>query len=197
MGVSIIRTNGNPPPIPTTSTLPREANIREWSCILMVTSHYRSWNTSYMYKADLLWVWRGWVASIIRTNRYPPSTQRPRSKGKEIHSQVLEGRYQGMAASLWPLAIVAGAQLHYIYKADLVWVWTGYGAPIITYSTLHVTNQVNHLLLLLLRYCHHEVRPSVGVASVWPLTTVEGAEILYICMRQTFYEYDLGGLPQS
>ena len=44
---------------------------------------------------------------------------------------------------------------------------------------------------------NHEVRPSVGVASVWPLTTVEGAEILYIRMRQTCCEYDLGGLPQS
>ena len=33
---------------------------------------------------------------------------------KEILSQVPEGRYQGVESSLWPLATVAWAKLHYI-----------------------------------------------------------------------------------
>ena len=48
----------------------------------------------------------------------------------------------------------------YIHKADLLWVWTGYGAPIITNSTLHVRNQVNHLSTATM---NHEVRPSIYI----------------------------------
>ena len=32
-----------------------------------------------------------------------------------LHLQVSEGRYQGVAASLWPVATVQGAELQYIY----------------------------------------------------------------------------------
>ena len=47
-----------------------------------------------------------WRVSIIRTNRDPPPIN-------NIHSQVPEGRYQGVAASLW-VATAVGAELHYI-----------------------------------------------------------------------------------
>ena len=52
-----------------------------------------------------------WMGGInISTNRDSYSYT------KEIHSQVPEGKYQGMAASLWPVATIAGAELHYICK---------------------------------------------------------------------------------
>jgi len=44
------------------------------------------------------------------------------------------------------------------------------------------------------------VRPSIyqaEVASLWPLATVEGAKAFYIYMKYIFYEYELGGVPQS
>ena len=56
-----------------------------------------------MYKEDLLWVWSVWGASIKRTNRYPPPIN-------NIHSQVSESKYQGVVASLWPVATVQGAE---------------------------------------------------------------------------------------
>ena len=36
----------------------------------------------------------------------------------------------------------------YIYKADLLWAWTGWGASIITYIIIQVRNQEKHLLIL-------------------------------------------------
>jgi hypothetical protein len=46
--------------------------------------------------------------------------------------------------------------------------------------------QVNLLLL------YH-----TGFASLWPLAAVAGAETHYIYMNMIFYEYELGGVPQS
>ena len=40
--------------------------------------------------------------------------QRPASYTNNIHSQVQESKYQDVAASLWPVATVEGAELHYI-----------------------------------------------------------------------------------
>jgi hypothetical protein len=45
----------------------------------------------------------------------------------KICSQVPEDRYQVVAASLWPVANVAGAELHCIYKEDLLRVWSVWG----------------------------------------------------------------------
>ena len=51
---------------------------------------------------------KGMGGSIISTDWYSTSYT------NQIHSQVPESTYQGVAASLWPLATVAGAKLHYI-----------------------------------------------------------------------------------
>jgi len=41
-------------------------------------------------------------------------------------------------------------------------------------------------------------RYQYGVASLWPgCSTVAGAELHYICMKSTFYEYEVGGGPQT
>ena len=62
-GVSVIRSNRDPPATPTTSTLRFHGSIEHisgWSCILMTTSYCsRCWKSSYIYKEKLLlWVWR-------------------------------------------------------------------------------------------------------------------------------------------
>ena len=40
--------------------------------------------------------------------------QIPTSYTNNIHSQVSDSKYQGVAAYLWPVATVAGAELHCI-----------------------------------------------------------------------------------
>ncbi len=57
-------------PPSTQSLLGHREQISGWSYTLMSTSHcWRCWNTLYIYKEDLLWVWTGWGVSIISTNR--------------------------------------------------------------------------------------------------------------------------------
>ena len=44
------------------------------------------------------------------------------------------------------------------------------------------------------------VRPSIyqaGIASIWLLATVEGAETHHIYMQKTCYEFEVGEIPQS
>jgi hypothetical protein len=76
----------------------------------------------------------------------------------------------------------------YMYEADLLRVWSEWGASIITYSMIQVRNQENLLLP------HLTVRPSiyqVGVASLWPVAKVAGAETLNICLKKTCFEYEV------
>ena len=52
-----------------TALLPPWGETKRWGGICMATNNSRRcWNTLYMYEADLLWVWFGWVASIITYN---------------------------------------------------------------------------------------------------------------------------------
>ena len=81
--------------------------------ILMTGSHgWRCWNTLYMYEEDLLWVWREWGVSIISTNRHLPPIN-------NIHSSSPNSSYKAGSASLWPLATVTGAEIHYIYMYEV------------------------------------------------------------------------------
>jgi hypothetical protein len=80
----------------------------------------------------------------------------------------------------------------YMYEVDLIWVWSGWGASIITYSMLQVRDQVNLLLLP----C--ETKHISGWGCVLMTTSHSGRwrNALYI------YEVDLlwdevGGEPQS
>jgi hypothetical protein len=106
--------------------------ISGWCCMLKTTGHCsRCWNTLYMYKEDLIWVWGEWGASNIRTNRDP--TPIPTTTTSTIHSQVPEGRYKGVVVSLWPLETVVGAEtLLFIYKEDLICVWREWWTSIIS-----------------------------------------------------------------
>ena len=40
-------------------------------------------------------------------------------------------------------------------------------------------------------------RYQVGIASLWPLATASGTESLYLCMKKTSYEYEMGWGSQS
>jgi hypothetical protein len=122
-----------------------------------------------MYKEDLLWVWREWGVWIISTNRNPPLTPTTST----LRSR--ESTYQARAASLWPLATVAGAKLHYIYNDDdLIWVWRVWGILIIStnWESTSYTNKI-----------HSQVPESTyqaRAASLWPLATVASAKLQYI-----------------
>jgi hypothetical protein len=103
----------------------------------------------YMYKEDLLWVWREWVASIIRTNRDPPPTPDPLSG----HRQQISGcggilMTTSHCNRCWNTV--------YMYAVDLLWVWMVWGASIITYSMTQVRNQV--IILLLLAFSLADIR---------------------------------------
>jgi hypothetical protein len=161
-----------------------------WGWILMTTSQSsRFWIVLCMYKEDLLWVWKEWGASIIRTKRDPPTT--PRRSILRSQRQISECGGILMTSSRCSRCWIA----LFMYKEDLLWVWSGWGASIITYSILQVRTQVNCLLPPL---C---VRPSryyqCGVASLWPRAQIEGAETLYICLKKISYEYEVYELPQS
>ena len=101
-------------------------HISRWSYTLMTWSHcWRCSNTSYIYKEDLLRVWTGWGVSIISTNR-----------GSIIHAHH---SFRSMRAyirlelhpyDLEPLLKVL--KHFYIYKEDLLWVWTVWGVSIIS-----------------------------------------------------------------
>ena len=57
-------------PPSTQSLLGHREQISGWSYTLMSTSHcWRCWNTLYIYKVNLLWVWTGLGVSIPSTNR--------------------------------------------------------------------------------------------------------------------------------
>jgi hypothetical protein len=93
----------------------------------MTCSHCcRCWITLYMYKEDLLWVWREWGAWIIRTNRYPPpipTTSTLRSEIANIRVWRHPYDHHSHCSRCW--------NLFYIYKEDLPWVWMAWGTSII------------------------------------------------------------------
>jgi hypothetical protein len=86
---------------------------------------------------------------------------------------VRPSKYQAEVASLGPPATVEGANTLYMYGVDLIWVWSGWDASIITYSILQVVDSLTAVTVTVI------VKPNqVGVASLWPLTAVGGAEVL-------------------
>jgi hypothetical protein len=82
----------------------------------------RCWIALYMYKEDLLWVWNVLGVLII-------STHWESTFCTNIHSSSPNSRYKAGSVSLWPPAMVEGAETLYIYiyiyiyKEDLLWVW--------------------------------------------------------------------------
>jgi hypothetical protein len=91
-------------------------HISGWGCMLMTTGHCsRCWNTLYMNEVDLLWVWTGWGASIITFHNLQHDASKKPSELPTTSTLPLQEQYQAGAASLWPLATVAGAETLYKY----------------------------------------------------------------------------------
>ena len=150
----------------------------------MTRSHGWRWsNTLYTYKEDLLWVWTGWGVLIISTNWESTFCTH------DIHSQVIESKYQGVAASIWPIATVAGAELHYICIKKTCYEYEG-DVECLDHNIQH--DKVNSYLTVVNPIIYH-----AGVASLWPLPAVAGAEMHYIYTNLIFYEYEVDGMPQS
>ena len=81
----------------------------------------RCWNLLYIYKEDLPWVWTGWGVSIISTNRdsYLKSKHNIlRSLGAyiNIRPELHSYDHRSHCSRCWNLL--------YIYKEDLLWVWS-------------------------------------------------------------------------
>jgi hypothetical protein len=49
--------------------------------------------------------------------------------------------YQVEVISFWPLATIEGAESHYMHDEDMLWVWSGWGASIITHNLQHDTSE--------------------------------------------------------
>ncbi len=80
----------------------------------------------YIYEVDLLWVWTGWGASIIRTTtpaHSPTASVLPPSADIRLGC----GRILMTCSHGW-----WWSNTLYIYKEDLLWVWTGWGVSIIS-----------------------------------------------------------------
>jgi len=115
--------------------------------------------------------------------------QWPTSYTNNIHSQVSESKYQGVAASLWPVATVQGAETLYICMKKTCYEYELDGG--INHKNKQTpTSHTNNI--------QHSSSPNssykAGSASLWPLATVSGAEIHNIYM----YQVDLlGGLNHN
>jgi hypothetical protein len=111
----------------------------------MTSSHYwRCSNTLYIYKEYLLWVWTGWGVSIISTNRG--------SKCESMHNITLLGPWEHISG--WSYTLMTRCHCWrysntlYIYKEDLLWVWTGWGVSIISTNRGSKCESMHNITLL-------------------------------------------------
>ena len=148
----------------------------------------RFWNTLYMFKVDLLWVWSVWGVSIIQPTATVTLSPAPTRKSTHRSQRQISG-WIGILMTgrhCWTCWIAL-----YMYKEDLLWVWSVWGVsiirtnwdplPIPTTSTLKTS----------------ESKYQGVAASSWPVATVEGDELHYICIEKTCYEYEVCGGSQS
>jgi hypothetical protein len=76
----------------------------------------------------------------------------------------------------------------YIYKEDLLWVWTGWGVSIISTNRDSKCESMQNITLRSMRAYN-----KAGAKPLWPVATVEGGQTLYIYIKKTCYEYELDG----
>jgi len=142
--------------------------------LLLPSGHSRRCNnTLYMYESDLLWVWSGWCHTYFSlTTWYKWRTSAILTPWDQAYI-----RLRSEIASIRPLATAEGVETHYfMYNVDLLWVWSGWVASIISKHLLQVSNPEN---LLLLFDCETK-----NVSCILkPLATVEGAETLFVGMK--------------
>jgi hypothetical protein len=153
----------------------------------------RCWITLYKYVWQKPEVSMKWVGCLNHNLTYATSVEPTHSPSSSSMTQ--HKIYQaGLAYDHWPQYKVLN---HIIYVwQSLMWVWSGWwGAAIIIQNLLQVVRSWGQVL---------SVRPSIyqaGLASLWSLATVDGAETLYKCITKTWAwgenEAEAEGVPQS
>ena len=80
------------------------------------------------------------------------------------------------------------------YEVNLVWVWSGWEVPIISYSMSPVRTPLRILLPSPLPF---GVMVWYGVAPLRPPTTYKAWQTLSLCMKWIWYEYEVDRRAQS
>jgi hypothetical protein len=103
------------------------SRIYIWGCFLMTfgnNSMCLNWNTLYMYKIDLLWVWSVCGLSIIQ-----PTVTAPRDPLSTHRSQR---QISGCGGILMTYSRCSRCWIAlYMYEEDLLWEWREWGVSII------------------------------------------------------------------
>ena len=159
-----------------------------WGCILMTTSRIRRCRIRlYKHKCDkdLMWVW-------TLTNCHKCRSQIPHT----LHCHF-ECETQHTGISGWDCVLMTTIHNRmywirlYMYGEDLMWVRSGWRVGCRNHNRTPATSY-KKCRTHTLSYCALTVRPGIcqaGIASIWPLATVEGAETFYMCMKLTCDEY--------
>jgi hypothetical protein len=188
----------------------------------MTTVHCkRCWSTLNMYEIDLLQVWSVWGASIITSitlqvkNRLnlllPPLCETKHISGwgyilawplatvkgtETLHKCIwdCETKHKsGWVAFLWPLAAVEGTETLNICvwrRPIMSMMWVGCLNHILEKPRESPTTIPPPWLTVTVR---PNMLDQAGVPFLWPVAAVKGTETLYMYMKKTCYEYEVGG----
>jgi hypothetical protein len=146
-----------------------------------------------MYGLDVIWVWTGWGAPIIKYQSYTVTVS------QSISDQY---QYQAEVTFIWLPATVECAETLYICM-EPIWIWYEYevdGFPQSQPNTHYKCRPHTHTpttASTMTMTVSQSILYQAGDASIWLPAAVEGAETLYICMMKTCYEYEVGGVQQS
>ncbi len=95
-----------------------------WGCFLMTFSNnVRLWNTLYVFKIDPLWVWSVCGLSIIQPTATVTLSPAPTGLREQISGCGCIHMTGSHCSRCWNLL--------YMYKEDLLWVWSVWGVSII------------------------------------------------------------------
>ena len=98
----------------------------------------------YMYEIDLLWVSRGWGAPIILQQRQPMSKT---NRISYCCFTTLREQISGWGCILMTNSHSSrGWNTLYMYEIDMLWVWRGWGVPIILQQRkpMSKTNRISY-----------------------------------------------------
>jgi hypothetical protein len=122
--------------------------ISGWSCMLMTTSHCsRRWIALYRYEVNLVCVWSGWEVPIISYSMSPVTVRTPLKILRPSPHPFGVMVWYGVAPLRPPTTYKSMSNTFYMYKVDLVWVWSGWEVLIISYSMSPVRTPLRILQL--------------------------------------------------
>jgi len=119
----------------------------------MTASHSRRcWNTTYMPEGNLLWVWSGSSGKWVGCTNHNLTQHDTSEKPSESHTTTTVTVRPSISG--WGCIYMIASRSStfwitlYMHDKEVLWVWGGWGAPIITLHMLQVIVQDNHLLPL-------------------------------------------------